>query len=260
MLRGLSSKFLIGIVFAICIMQVSVTAQALQKGKPASNTKVKQSTPKVAGPPASFLKDTIYKDGNGKWVREAQYMEGGKINTIVSYLPPPVGEFPKVNVDTMNLDSIVVVVEKEYNLMYLLYKRKRIRQYRAVFGPDRLVDKQREGDRCTPEGWFKIVSIRDHGSWQKFMLLDYPTDESYKRFNERKGSGQIPGNSKIGGAIGIHGTFRGGDNMVDMGIGWTDGCVALKSSDIHDFTRFVKPGTRVYITKKPGAPKIRKKS
>lgn len=175
-------------------------------------------------------------------------------------LPPPIGERTPINVDTINKDSVVIVVEKEYNVIYILYKRKRIRQYRAVFGPDKMKDKHKEGDRCTPEGWFRIVSIRDHNAWQKFMLLDYPTPESYDRFNERLKSGVIPGNSKIGGAIGIHGTFKGGDNMVDMGFGWTDGCVALKSTDIYDLFNFVKEGTRVYITKRSKAIQKDKKS
>src|SRR5690606_14388487 len=129
----------------------------------------------------------------------------------------------------------------------IVYKRKRIRQYRAVFGPEPQKDKMMEGDRCTPEGWFKIVAKRDHKNWQKFILLDYPTQRSRELFKQRKAKGLIPSNASIGGSIGIHGTFLSGVKMIDWGMGWTDGCVAMKPADIEDFYRFVFPGTRVYV-------------
>jgi len=189
------------------------------------------------------------KDKNGNIVRTIQYTQGAAVITEIHIFPPFPGlnERKPINPDTLNPDSLMVLVDKTNYLIAIIYKRQRIRQYRAVFGPDRLHDKMREGDRCTPEGWFKIVEKRDHSNWQKFLLLDYPNPESYKKFQERIQDGLIPRSSRIGGAVGIHGTFRGGDEMVDMGIGWTDGCVALKSVDIIDFCRFVKPGTRVYV-------------
>lgn len=235
-------KLPLGIVLVIVFCSWVGISQSLSKG------------PSTAGSPPpqvqeSVVRDSIFKK-DGQWYRVVEY-SSGKTNTML--LPPPVGERTPINVDTINKDSIVVVVEKELNVLYILYKRKRIRQYRAVFGPDKSRDKYQEGDRCTPEGWFKIVKIRDHKEWQKFMLLDYPTPESYEKFYTRKKNGEISENARIGGNIGIHGTFKGGDNMVEMGLGWTDGCVALKSSDIYDLAKFVKEGTRVYITKRSKA-------
>lgn len=189
------------------------------------------------------------KDKNGNIIRTIQYREGAAIVTQQIIFPPFPGldERSAINPDTLNFDSLMVLVDKTNYLIAVIYKRKRIRQYRAVFGPNRLADKMREGDRCTPEGWFKIVEKRDHGEWQKFMLIDYPNTESYKKFNERLSDHTIPNGSRIGGSVGIHGTFKGGDPMVDMGIGWTDGCIALKSVDIIDLYKFVRPGTRVYV-------------
>ncbi len=37
-----------------------------------------------------------------------------------------------------------------------------------------------EGDRKT-EGTFKIASKRPHSKWNKIMLLDYPTKESWEK-------------------------------------------------------------------------------
>lgn len=160
---------------------------------------------------------------------------------------PKIGYHNPINPDTMNHDSVMVYIDKENYLLAVIYKRKRIRQYRAVFGPDRLHDKMEEGDRKTPEGWFRIVSKKMDGRWQRFILLNYPNDSSYARFYQRKREGLIPQSASIGNSIGIHGTYPTGAGMVDLGIGWTDGCISLKPSDIEDLYKLVWPGNRVYI-------------
>ena len=189
------------------------------------------------------------KDKHGNTVREIEFHENGfkVIRTTITPPFPSLKERKPVNVDTMHKDSILIYVDKSQYYVAVIYRRQRIRQYRAVFGPDRTKDKMMMGDRCTPEGWFKIVSKKDHAAWQKFILIDYPNQESYKKFEERKSRKQIPSNAAIGHSVGIHGVFRGGENMLDMGIGWTDGCVALKPEDIIDLYRFCFPGGRVFI-------------
>jgi lipoprotein-anchoring transpeptidase ErfK/SrfK len=189
------------------------------------------------------------KDQHGNTIRTIQYFDGNIKVTETVVLPPfpGLGERKKINVDTLNHDSMMVFVDKTNYLVALIYRRKRIRQYRAVFGPDRLKDKMMAGDRSTPEGWFRIVSKKEHANWQKFILIDYPNDASFVKFNQRKQQGLIPNGAQIGSAVGIHGTFRSGVKMVDWGMGWTDGCVAMKPEDIEDFYQFVWPGTRVYV-------------
>lgn len=189
------------------------------------------------------------KDKYGNIQRTIQYFEGlTKVTETVIIPPfPGLGERKKISIDTLIHDSMMVYIDKTNYLVALIYRRKRIRQYRAVFGPDRLKDKMREGDRCTPEGWFKILSKKEHGNWQRFILLDYPNDSSYARFNKRKKEGLIPAGSQIGGSVGIHGVFKSGVKMIDWGMGWTDGCIALKPEDIEDLYQFVWPGTRVYV-------------
>jgi len=203
--------------------------------------------------PAAVPKDikvvSETKDANGNTVRKVQYKERGVIVTQTTILPPMPSFTDRTpyNVDTMNLDSMLVLVEKSKYLVALIYKRKRIRQYKAVFGPDPLKDKLCEGDRCTPEGWFKILAIRNNANWGKFIQINYPNEDSYKKHNEAKAKGLIPPNAKIGHSIGFHGTYPTGADMVEMGIGWTDGCVSMTTDDIMDFYKFVKPGVRVYI-------------
>jgi len=189
------------------------------------------------------------KDKQGNIIRKIEFRKGNLKVTQTVILPPlpSIGARIPVNPDTLNRDSILIYIDKTNYLLAVIYKRKRIRQYRAVFGPDRLKDKMMEGDRHTPEGWFKVVGKKNDSRWQRFILLNYPNDTSYARFYQRKQQGLIPQNARIGNSVGIHGTFATGARMVDLGIGWTDGCISLKPADIEDLYQFVWPGTRVYV-------------
>ena len=157
--------------------------------------------------------------------------------------------FPKINPDTINKDSLVVIVDKSKYFVQLMYKKKTIRRYKAVFGPKPLQNTRMEGDRCTPEGWFTIKQKNPNSKYDRFMLLDYPNDSARVRFDALKAKGAIPASALIGGDIGIHGIWQGGDDMIEMGVGWTDGCVALKNKDIEELFSLVGVGTRVLIRK-----------
>ena len=37
--------------------------------------------------------------------------------------------------------------------------------------------------------------------------------------------------------------------MIEMGVGWTDGCIALRNKDIEELYSFAGVGTRVLIKK-----------
>lgn len=231
---------------ALGILMITLTGSVVLI---AQNKTTKQETDVAEVKEVKVLKET--KDSRGYTIREVQYKERGFLVTKTIVFPPFPGldERIPVKVDTLKRDSLMVLVDKTNYLVAVIYRRQRIRQYRAGFGPDRLQDKMMMGDRCTPEGWFRVVSKRNHNVWQKFILLDYPNNESYKKFNERKRKGDIPSNAAIGYAIGIHGTFAGGEKLIDTGVGWTDGCVALKPNDIIDLYRFIEPGTRVLVRK-----------
>lgn len=121
--------------------------------------------------------------------------------------------------------------------------------YPAVFGNKNLGDKMMEGDRKTPEGTYKIISKRPHEKWDKMMMLDYPTQADWQKFNQRKAQGLIPRNASIGGGIGIHGTWLNDNIVVDDLTNWTNGCISLKRIDIDDLYNIIPIGTRVTIRK-----------
>ena len=193
-----------------------------------------------------------YTDARGNQVRVVEFFEGSMKVTQEIYLPKKISfnyKFPAVNPDTLNTDSLVVIVDKSKYYVQLMYKKRILRRYKAVFGPRPMQNKCMEGDRCTPEGWFTIKHKNPNSKYEKFMLIDYPNDESRARFQQLKEKGTVPANALIGGDIGIHGIWQGGDDMIEMGVGWTDGCVALKNRDIEELYSLVGVGTKVLIRK-----------
>ena len=121
--------------------------------------------------------------------------------------------------------------------------------YPVVFGNSSLGDKKMEGDRCTPEGSFHIASKKIHDKWDRFIALDYPTKESYEKFRERKSRGEIPAGARIGGGVGIHGTWPNDDYIIDRFKNWTNGCISMKNKDVVDLYSYLPVGTSVTIRK-----------
>lgn len=119
--------------------------------------------------------------------------------------------------------------------------------YPVVFGNNSLGDKKMEGDRNTPEGTFKITAKRIHNKWHRFIAIDYPNQESWEKFNQRKDRGEIPASARIGGGIGIHGTWPHEDYQIDRYNNWTLGCISMKNEDVEELFRYISNGTKVRI-------------
>jgi murein L,D-transpeptidase YafK len=117
----------------------------------------------------------------------------------------------------------------------------------VVFGNNDMGDKMTQGDRKTPEGTFHITVMRNHAKWHRFMLLDYPTKLDYDKFNQRKAEGLIPKNAKIGGDIGIHGTWPNDDRVIDRKNNWTLGCISMKNEEVEELFDNVVSGTKIVI-------------
>lgn len=194
-----------------------------------------------------------FSDGKGNIVRIIQYSQGLMRVTETIIMPKKhkvdFNTHIPISPDTMKKELVSLVVDKSDYCLQVWYRNRLIRAYKAVFGPKPLLDKCMEGDRCTPEGQFKIVSKNGASKYDRFMGISYPNDSAIARFNKLKASGSIPASATIGGSVGIHGIWPGGDDMIEMGIGWTDGCVALKNRDIEELYTFVGVGTKVRIQK-----------
>jgi len=144
-------------------------------------------------------------------------------------------------------EPTVVVVDKTCQTLNVYQYGLLTHTYPAVFGrkPGR---KLHQGDRRTPLGFYTIIDKDPHPRWSRFMLLDYPSEEDRRRYQEAFETGAIPkrvGNPGPGGAIGIHGTDRESFNRA--GINWTLGCVSMLSKDVKELDSLVSIGTPVYI-------------
>lgn len=119
--------------------------------------------------------------------------------------------------------------------------------YPIVFGSKDLSDKMREGDKRTPAGDFTIILKKIHNKWGPELLLNYPNEESIKKFNARMAAGLIPRNSKIGDGIAIHATRPQEEWTIDNFYNWTDGCVSVKYTEMKDLYSYIGVGTKVRI-------------
>ena len=143
--------------------------------------------------------------------------------------------------------SITIIIDKSDYELRVYDADGWYATYPVVFGNKSQDDKMMEGDRKTPEGTFTIVNKRPHEKWEKFLSLNYPTPADIAKFNQRKAEGLIPVNAKIGGGIGIHGTWPRDDMVIDYYQNWTNGCVSMKRSDVDELYSYCPVGTRVTI-------------
>ena len=190
-----------------------------------------------------------HKDKDGNIIRTVRYDKGNEHITETQLIRISLNLHLPFNADTLNKDSVLIVVNKSHYIVEVWYRRRKIREYKAVFGAKPLEDKQMEGDRRTPEGWFTIRSKNPKSKYNKFLLLSYPNDSSVAHFMDLKAKGALPRSARIGGSVGIHGIWPKGDDMLEKGVCWTDGCVAIKNEDVDELYTFTDVGTRVFIKK-----------
>ena len=143
--------------------------------------------------------------------------------------------------------SYYVVVDKSENTLTVYDPQDWVVQFPCTFGSTDLGDKMVQGDRRTPEGRFHISSKYVHNKWDRFMRLDYPTAVDIAKFKQRQAAGIIPKTAKIGGDIGIHGTWPHEEWAVENLQSWTQGCVSMKNEDVEELYSMVGPGTLVII-------------
>ncbi len=158
----------------------------------------------------------------------------------------------------------LVIWKSNYTLT--LYKGSRpVKTYHAVFGKGfRDGDKQRAGDKRTPEGEFYVCTMNHSKRFYKFMGLSYPGvaqadrglreklisrrehDSIVQAIGERQ---QPPWDTRLGGAVGIHGRMFDGAAPADYYsvLNWTDGCIALDNADVDELFSVLSLGTPVTI-------------
>ncbi|MDH5357448.1 MAG: L,D-transpeptidase [Gammaproteobacteria bacterium] len=157
----------------------------------------------------------------------------------------------------------LVLLRSEHKLM-VKQGDNVLRTFKVALGSAGRKAKQREGDHATPKGQYAITKVRDSDRFHLFLQLNYPnmddakralknhliSREQYQSILEAHFFGRLPPqNTALGGAIGIHGIGRETKNKLEIHqiADWTQGCIALRNSEVEELSRFVHIGTPVII-------------
>lgn len=138
--------------------------------------------------------------------------------------------------------TYAIIVEKIPGVCYLYHRGEKKYTFEVEFGKNWMGDKMIKGDNATPEGRYIVTKKLSNGStkYHKALLINYPNQEDLEEFRVRVERGQLPSGSKIGELIEIHGEGGRGGN-------WTEGCVALRNSDMDVLFKYAGNGTAVTI-------------
>lgn len=150
--------------------------------------------------------------------------------------------------------ALRIIVWKGERRLALVSDGKVLKEYRVGLGPVPAGHKEREGDGRTPEGDYYVCTRLERSRFRHFLGLSYPGISDAHRgvragllsraerdriLAAQQARKQPPWSTRLGGAVGIHGSGAGSD--------WTAGCVAVEDRDIDELFAVVRLGTPVTI-------------
>ena len=164
-----------------------------------------------------------------------------------------------------SISYIIRVDKSDSTLVVENNAGKKIRKYTIATGRGGRGDKKEVGDKKTPVGTYYVTGFNEKSKFDYFIRINYPnlkdayygyksrkiSKDDFKRIsNAIKNGKQPPQNTKLGGAIGIHGIGRETSKklLIHRNIDWTEGCVALRNFEVWQLKKFVSVGTKVVIT------------
>lgn len=133
-----------------------------------------------------------------------------------------------------------IVVEKKRHTLTLFAAGVPIRSYMVALG-NPVGDKQRQGDRRTPEGLYHIDSRNPASHYHLSLHISYPDAAHAAR---ARSNGVSPG-----GDIMIHGLAPqfASAGALHRTHDWTEGCIALTNDEIDEIWTAVRDGTPIQI-------------
>lgn len=159
--------------------------------------------------------------------------------------PPPTGQE-------------TIYVWKAKRLMELRDGNRVLRRFEISLGLDPAARKRFRGDNRTPVGRYFISDKRPRSRFHRFLGLSYPNINDAERgyasrlidanqwadiFLANLRGRTPPWSTPLGGRVGIHG--HGG--RPELGIDWTEGCIAVSDREIEYLYDRVGIGTPVII-------------
>jgi murein L,D-transpeptidase YafK len=152
--------------------------------------------------------------------------------------------------------DIIIKIYKEKRKLEIYGDDELICEFKIALGGEPIGNKNKEGDKKTPEGKFCICTRNDKSKYTLFLGLTYPNlvdaqrglenglidEQISEEITSDIENGKRPNwRTPLGGAVGIHGGGTGSD--------WTLGCIALSDDDIKIIWKYTKMNTPVEIYK-----------
>ena len=161
-------------------------------------------------------------------------------------------------------ETIELVVLRSEHRLLVKQDGHVLRTFKVALGSAGRKAKLREGDHATPKGHYTITKVRDSDRFHLFLQLNYPnmddakralknhliSRQQYQTILEAHFFGRLPPqNTALGGSIGIHGIGQETKDKLEIHqiADWTQGCIAVRNSEIEELSRFVHIGTPVII-------------
>lgn len=146
--------------------------------------------------------------------------------------------FPEKKLTT-EVDKIVV--EKSKRRMSVFANDVLLKTYRISLGDAPEGHKHFEGDEKTPEGIYTINSKNPNSGYHLNLGISYPNaaDKSYAKAHGKS----------TGGDIKIHALKNGWGFIAKLHLldDWTNGCIAVTNSEMHELYHYVPVGTPIEI-------------
>lgn len=151
------------------------------------------------------------------------------------------GAMSAIALPTFSAEVDLVKVDKSKRRLYLMANQEVIREYRIALGANPKGHKQIEGDKRTPEGFYRIIEKNERSNFHRSLRIDYPNEYDSSRAYSQ---GKSPG-----GDIMIHGLKNGETKSASyiQSFDWTDGCIALKNHEIDELFDMIEVGTPIQI-------------
>lgn len=142
----------------------------------------------------------------------------------------------------INAEVDHVMVDKSERKMQIFNKGVLVRTFNVALGANSKGHKQQEGDEKTPEGEYTLDYKKEDSSFYRAMHISYPNNIDRQNAKAR---GVSPG-----GFIMVHGQRNGFSwlSPITQNFNWTNGCIALKNSEMDEFMTLVSEGTKITIT------------
>jgi murein L,D-transpeptidase YafK len=138
-----------------------------------------------------------------------------------------------------SIDKVLVV--KSERTLLLMNRGDVLKSYRISLGKQPSGPKIREGDQRTPEGFYWIDWRKTSDRFNLALHISYPNARDAAKAREK---GVPPG-----GMIMIHGTPLDEEypEWYFHTLDWTEGCIAMKNSDMREIWSLVRDGTLIEI-------------